>query len=250
MHPDHTNRPDHAVQHDHTMRPDQLARYIDHTLLKPEATPDQIDRLCDEADAHAFASVFVNPRFVARAARRLANTSVGVGTVSGFPLGASHKETIVSEARRGIEDGATEIDMVVWVGGLVADLRRDVVDTIYDTACVVHSASSDHILKVILETRALTEDQIILGCRCAAEGEADFVKTSTGYHSSGGATPEHVRLLHRHAAPLKVKASAGIRTYSETVAMIDAGAARIGTSAAMSIMEEYRLADAGRSRIA
>jgi deoxyribose-phosphate aldolase len=219
------------------MQPEALARYIDHTLLTPEARPEDVDRLCEEAAHWRFASVFVNPRFVSRAAERLSGTGVAVGSVAGFPLGASHPDTIVDEARRCVDDGATEIDMVAWIGGIVSGLGREVADTIFKTACVAHSQNGG-MLKVTLESRALSEEQIILGCRCAAEGEADFVKTSTGFHKSGGASVEDVRLLCRYAAPLKVKASGGIREYKEVRRLLEAGASRIGTSAAVAIMRE------------
>lgn len=130
--------------------------------------------------------------------------------------------------------------MVLWLGGLIAGEKGRIVETIHATACAVHGAGQDHVLKVILETTALTEEQAILGCRCSAEGEADFVKTSTGVHPSGGATAEHVRLLHRYASPLKVKASGGIRNLATALAMIDAGADRLGTSSAVSIVRELR----------
>ncbi len=218
----------------------ELARTIDYTLLRPEATPEQIDRLCDQAVEHRFCSVFVNPCYVERAVGRVEGSDTVVGTVAGFPLGASAPEAIPDEARRGIEAGAREIDMVIWVGGLIAGERDRIVQTIRNTAAVVHGAGPRHILKVILETAALSEQQTILGCRCCVEGGADFVKTSTGFHAAGGATVQAVALLHRQAAPLKVKASGGIRTLDAALAMIDAGASRIGTSAAVSIVAELQ----------
>lgn len=218
--------------------PPDIASRIEHTLLKPEATPDDIDRLCDEAARWGLFAVCVNPLHVARAARRLENAATIVVSVAGFPLGATHTATKVDEARRAIDDGAREIDMVARIGDLRAGDRAAVRDDIYAVACAVHASSPHHRLKVILETAALTEEQIILGCRCAAEGEADFVKTSTGFHPAGGATLEAVRLLHRHAAPIGVKAAGGIRTLHQARAMIDAGAARIGTSSGVAIVRE------------
>ncbi|NOS99524.1 MAG: deoxyribose-phosphate aldolase [Phycisphaerales bacterium] len=223
-----------------TSDPQSLARQIDSTLLAAETTPDQIDRLCDDAIEHGFHSVFVNPIYVGRAVRRLEWSGVVVGSVAGFPLGADHADTVVDQARRVLDEGAREVDMVAWIGGIVAGDSRGVVETIHRVACVVHGGGAGRILKVILEAGTLNEEQIRLGCRCAAEGEADFVKTSTGFHKSGGATVEQVRLLHRCAAPLKVKASGGIRDLNAALAMLDAGAARIGTSSAVAIVDESR----------
>ena len=220
------------------MRTEEFVRHIDHTLLTPEATPAGIDRLCDEALEHNFHSVFVNPVFVERAVKRLSRSNTVVGSVAGFPLGASHPTTVADEARRTVEAGGREVDMVVWIGGLIAGETDRIVGTIHAAACAVHSAGKNHLLKVILETAALTEEQVILGCRCSAEGEADYVKTSTGMHRSGGATVEHVRLLHRHASPLRVKASGGIRDLTTALAMIDAGADRLGTSSAVAIVHQ------------
>ena len=231
-----------------TITPTELARRIDHTLLKPEATPEQIDALCDQAWQYGFASVCVNPVYVRRAAHHLdAGGSQGADTarptvvsVAGFPLGASTTRTKAEEARRAVDDGATEIDMVVALGALVAGdvtmVRRD----IEEVANVVHEVVSGGILKVILETAALTTEQIVLGCRCCVDGEADFVKTSTGFHPAGGATVEHVRLLHRCVSPLPVKASGGIRTAAGALAMLEAGAVRLGTSSGVAIVEELR----------
>lgn len=222
------------------MTPQALASVIDHTLLKPEATPAMIDRLCDEAIEHAFHCVCVNPRWVSRCRRRLGSAPVVVAAVAGFPLGASRTDLKVEEARRAIADGAMEIDMVISVGELIAGRTAEVRDDIAAVADAVHAASPSYLLKVILETGALTEAQIIGGCRCVAEAQADFVKTSTGFHPSGGATVAAVRLLRKHAAPIKVKAAGGIRTPADALAMIDAGADRIGCSAGVQILAELR----------
>ena len=222
------------------------AKRIDHTLLAPEATLSRIDALCDEALRYGFGAVCVNPVHVRRVAARLdgnmdsdrCRSRPAIVSVTGFPLGANAPSTKATEARRAIDDGATEIDMVVNLGALVggdpATVRRD----IEAVAHAAHGGAPGRILKVILETGALTEEQVILGCRCAAEGEADFVKTSTGFHPAGGATVERVRLLKRYASPLGVKASGGIRTASEMKAMIEAGASRIGTSSGVAIVRE------------
>lgn len=230
-----------------------LARIIEHTLLRPEATPEQVDRLCDEAIHHGFAGVCVNPVYVARAAAALARgRAVPEGgarvsevwhprlvSVAGFPLGASLTAVKADEARRAIDDGADEIDMVVNLGALIAGDRVTVRKDVETLARVVHLSGNGRVLKVILETAALTPDQIILGCRCAMEGEADYVKTSTGFHPAGGATVEHVQLLNRYGSPMKVKAAGGIRTLAAAKAMLEAGASRIGTSSGVAIMAEW-----------
>jgi len=159
-----------------------------------------------------------------------------VASVVGFPFGANTTEVKATEAARAIEDGAREIDMVVALGALRSGDVGTVRAEIEAVARVVHQAPGAR-LKVILETAALTQEQMIVGCRCAAEGEADFVKTSTGFHPAGGATVEHVRLLYRHASPIRVKASGGIRTLAALSAMVAAGACRIGTSSGVAIME-------------
>jgi len=231
-----------------TRSPQEIARTIDHTLLRPEADGGSIDRLCDEAVHQGFAAVCVNPVHVRRAAERIAagarNRSGGhapvVASVAGFPLGANRTDIKADEARRAMDDGATEIDMVVALGALLEGDRAAVRRDIEAVARAVHQASTNGILKVILETRVLTEEQIILGCRCCAEGEADFVKTSTGLHPAGGATVEHVRLLYRHATPILVKASGGIRTAALACQLLEAGAARIGTSSGVAILNELR----------
>ena len=235
----------------------EMARVIEHTLLRPEATPQQIDLLCDEALRYGFAGVCVNPIYVRRAAERLTLTPTlsleGRGTLEstcattplvvaavGFPLGANATATKADEARRAIDDGAAEIDMVVALGALLSGDRRYVRSDIEAVARVVHQAAGNRLLKVILETGVLTPDQLVLGCRCCAEAEADFVKTSTGFHPRGQATVDHVRQLHLHASPLRVKASGGIRTAEAAIAMLEAGAARIGTSAGVAILEQLR----------
>ncbi|HPD31415.1 MAG TPA: deoxyribose-phosphate aldolase [Phycisphaerae bacterium] len=215
-----------------------LAAMIDHTLLKPEATAVDIDRLCDEALRHHFAAVCVNPVWVARCAERLASSTVRLASVAGFPLGASRSEVKADEARRAIDDGAVEVDMVISVGNLIDGNVSSVRDDIAAVAEAVHAGSRQNVLKVILETAVLTERQIIAGCRCAAEAGADFVKTSTGFHPAGGATVEAVRVLRAHAGLMKVKAAGGIRTLDVALAMIAAGADRLGCSASVEIVRQ------------
>jgi deoxyribose-phosphate aldolase len=214
----------------------QLARVIDHTLLKPEATQAQIERLCDECLAHHFFAACVNPVWVAHCAARLANSDTGVVSVAGFPLGATTPPVKAFEALAVIESGAREVDMVVNLGALRVGDRLTVTRDIAAVVDAVKRADPRALVKVILETRALTDEQIILGCHCAAEAQADFVKTSTGFHPAGGATVEHVRLLRKHAGPLRVKAAGGIRDLPAALGMIDAGADRLGTSTSVAIV--------------
>ncbi|RME36375.1 MAG: deoxyribose-phosphate aldolase, partial [Planctomycetota bacterium] len=183
----------------------RLASAIEHTLLKAEAAAADVDRLCEEADRLRFHAVCVPPRYVRQAAKRLEalRSDVRVVSVAGFPLGGSRTETKADEAARAMDDGAVEIDMVPPIGALRAGDRSEVRQDIEAVARIVHGRFNG-ILKVILETAALTDAQIVLGCRLCMEGEADFVKTSTGFHPAGGATVEAVRLLHRHAAPMQV----------------------------------------------
>jgi deoxyribose-phosphate aldolase len=216
----------------------ELARRIDHTLLKPEATRDQIDAVCDAALAHRFAAVCVNPMWIAHCADRLAHDDdVQVATVVGFPLGASDTAVKAYETLTAIEAGAREIDMVAPLGALIAG------DTAYvtkDISGVVETAQATRegvVVKVILETAALTDEQIRLGCAAAREAGADYVKTSTGFHPAGGATVAHVRLLKEHAAPLKVKAAGGIRDLAAALALRDAGADRLGMSASVDVVQ-------------
>lgn len=218
----------------------ELARRIDHTLLKPEATAAQVDRLCDECLQYNFAAACVNPTWVALAAARLLDSDTAVASVVGFPLGATALETKAFEAQTAVEHGAREIDMVVNLGALIAG---DVAFVTRDIRAVVEATRrvrADAVVKVILETRALTDEQISRACRCCVDAGADYVKTSTGFHAAGGATVEHVALLKRQAAPLKVKASGGIRDLPTALAMIEAGADRLGLSAGVAVVEALR----------
>ncbi len=212
-----------------------LARYIDHTLLKQDATTEAIRHLCREAAAHHFASVCVNPCRVALAADLLKDAFVKVGTVVGFPLGANETGTKVFEAGKAIEAGAQELDMVLNIGAL-KDGRDDFVRE--DIAAVVQIAKEQNIIvKVILETCLLSVDEKIRACRLCKEAGADFVKTSTGF-STSGATIEDVQLLRREVgAEMGVKASGGIRTRQQALDMIRHGASRIGTSSGIAIVQ-------------
>ncbi len=213
----------------------QLARMIDHTLLSADATPDQVDRLCSEAVQYGFASVCVNPFNVLQCASLLEGAEVTVCSVSGFPLGASLAEVKAFEAMRAISDGAREIDMVINIGALRAGNYRAVRDDIAAVAEVCHNHKA--LLKVILETCLLDDEQKVTGCLLAMEAGADFVKTSTGL-STGGATTADVALMRSVVGPnVGVKAAGGIRDFQSAVAMIEAGANRIGASAGIRILE-------------
>lgn len=223
----------------------KLASVIEHTLLRPEATADDIKKLCDEAIRYGFVGVCVNPINVREAARHLDARRTGatgvqdpiVVSVVGFPLGANRTDTKVDEARRAIDDGATEVDMVADLAALRSGDAARVRDDIAAVTSGVHGRGAGKLVKVILETAALSAEQIVLGCRACAEAEADFVKTSTGFHPQGGATVEHVRLMHRVAAPMRVKAAGGIGSVAAAQAMLEAGAARIGSSKGVVIVD-------------
>ncbi len=214
----------------------EVAHLIDHTLLKPEATVQQIAQLCHEALLYNFASVCINPAHVKLAAQLLQNSDVKVCTVVGFPLGATSTEAKVFETLQALRDGATEIDMVINIGALKGG---DDVVVERDIAAVVEAAHQHGALcKVIIETVLLTHDEKIRTCQLAKQARADFVKTSTGF-SSGGATIEDVALMRQTVGPqVGVKASGGIRTLAEAQRMISAGATRLGVSAGVKIIQE------------
>lgn len=226
--------------------PKDLAGFIDHTLLRADATYADIDKLCDEAAQFGFASVCVNPLFVKRCAARLAGKAPVVCSVVGFPLGATSKETKALEARRAVRDGAAEIDMVIAVGALKSGDLKYVEDDIRAVAETAHDGGA--ILKVILETALLTDDEKVAGCVAARKARADFVKTSTGF-STGGATAHDVELMARAVdRKLGVKASGGIRSAEDAEKLIAAGATRIGASVGVKIVQEARgiAADSGK----
>ena len=212
----------------------EFNKLFDHTLLKPEATSEQIKHLCAEARRYDFASVCVNPDFVSLASEELKGSSVKVCTVIGFPLGANRTSLKCEEASLAIADGAEEIDMVQNLSW-VKEGRYDLVEK---EVAEVRKATKGHTLKVILETCLLTKEEIRLSSLACKKGGADFVKTSTGF-SKGGATVEDVRIMREAVGPeLGVKASGGIHHYDEVIALVDAGATRIGASASVTIMEE------------
>jgi deoxyribose-phosphate aldolase len=210
-----------------------LARMIDHTLLKPEATADQVRKLCQEALTYNFASVCVNPTWVALAAELLKDSPVKVCTVIGFPLGATTPEAKAAETADAIKNGATEVDMVLNVGALKSGMD-DLV--LRDVKAVVEAARGKALVKVILETCLLTDEEKVKACQICKEAGADFVKTSTGF-GSGGATVHDVALMRRTVGPdMGVKASGGIRDFETAKAMVEAGANRIGASASVNIV--------------
>ncbi len=216
--------------------PRSIASLIDHTLLKPEAAESDIVRLCREAREHGFKTVCINPFWVEVAHRELSNSHVLVCTVIGFPLGANLSEIKVSEARLALGQGAAEIDMVQNVGALRSGDGAFVAAEIASLAVLAHSRGA--ILKVIIETSVLSDEQKALSCRLALEAGADFVKTSTGF-SAAGATEDDVRLMRAAVGPsMGVKASGGVRTFDAVRRMVEAGATRIGTSSGVQIIRE------------
>lgn len=213
-----------------------LATYMDHTLLKPEATAADIDRIVSEARQYGTASVCVNPYWVARVAAGLAGSGVKTCTVIGFPLGATSTASKVAETRDATAHGAQEIDMVINIGELKAGNDDAVRSDISAVANATHGAGA--LLKVIIETCLLSDEEKRRACELSVAGGADFVKTSTGF-STGGATTADITLMRETVGPeLGVKASGGIRTLEAAEAMIEAGATRLGVSAAVSILEE------------
>jgi len=212
-----------------------LARMIDHTLLKPDATADMIAQLCFEARKYHFASVCVNPTHVKLCAELLRDTDVKVCTVIGFPLGATPPQVKAFETQNAINDGATEIDMVINIGALKAGDHELVARDIREVVSVAHAAGA--LVKVIIEASLLTDEEKVVACLLAKEAGADFVKTSTGF-SGGGATPHDVALMRRVVGPdLGVKAAGGIRTHKDAELMVAAGATRIGASAGVKIIQ-------------
>ncbi|MGI2296038.1 deoxyribose-phosphate aldolase [Paenibacillus sp. GXUN7292] len=212
----------------------QLAAMIDHTLLKPEATKQEIIELCKDARQYQFATVCVNPSWVSLAAKELSGTSTGVTTVVGFPLGATSSAAKAFEAKQAIMDGANEIDMVLNIGllrsGELAAVEQDI-------AAVAQACGDQAVLKVILESGMLSDEEIVTACELSVRAGANFVKTSTGF-GKGGATEQAIALMRQTVGPnIGVKASGGVRDYDTTCRMIKAGASRIGASASVAIVQ-------------
>lgn len=214
----------------------ELNKYIDHTLLKPEATKEQITKLCQEARQYDFASVCVNTCYVPLAKQLLAGSDVKVCCVVGFPLGAMDTVSKAFEAKTAVENGAQEVDMVINIGAL-KDKDYDYVTK--DIAAVVE-ASKPAIVKVIIEACLLTDEEKVEACKCSMNAKAEFVKTSTGF-STHGAAPEDVALMKKTVGDVcKVKAAGGVRSYDDAMKMIEAGADRLGCSAGIKVMEEAK----------
>jgi len=214
-----------------------MARLIDHTLLKPDATPDQVAQLCYEARKYGFAAVCINPSYVPLAANLLRGSAVAVCTVVGFPLGATAPEVKAYEAQLAIDQGATEIDMVINIGALKARDYEMVARDIRAVVRVCHARVPPVLTKVIIEAALLTEEEKIAAALLTKESGADYVKTSTGF-ASGGATVADVALLRRTVGPaMGIKAAGGVRTRDDAEAMVGAGATRIGASAGIKIIQ-------------
>jgi len=211
----------------------KLAKYFDHTILNPDATNEDVLNVCKEAKEHDFFSVCVNPYYVALVRESLKGTDVKVTSVIGFPLGASISEVKAFEAKRAIADGANEIDMVINIAAL-KNKEYDYVQK--DIEAVAKACGEDALLKVIIETCLLSDEEKVKACELAKAAKADYVKTSTGF-STGGATVEDVKLMRKTVGPdLGVKASGGVRDAEKAKAVIDAGATRIGASSSVKIV--------------
>ena len=214
----------------------KLNKYFDHTLLKADATQDKIDKLIDEAKKYDFFSVCINPSWISYAKEKLSGTDVKVCTVIGFPLGAMTTESKVFETEDAIKKGADEIDMVLNIGRLKMGDKNYVVNEIKQ----IKAACKDHILKVIIETALLTEDEIRIATESVVEGGADFVKTSTGF-STRGAIVKDVEIMKAVVGDkIKIKAAGGVSNQKDAIEMINAGADRIGASKSAIIMEEAK----------
>jgi deoxyribose-phosphate aldolase len=217
------------------MTKEELAAMIDHTLLKPAASEHDIKKLCAEAREYRFWSVCVNSAWVSFAKHLLTGSGVKVCAVTGFPLGAMSTEAKAEETRIAVKDGADEIDMVINIGFL----KSGKADAVQEDIAAVKRACNGRLLKVILETCLLTDEEKVLACGLAQKAGADFVKTSTGF-STGGATEDDVKLMSRNIPDIMgVKASGGVKNYEDAVKMISAGATRIGTSNGIAILSHY-----------
>lgn len=208
---------------------------IDHTLLKADATKEMVEKLCKEAREYGFAAVCINPSYIKLSKELLKDSEVKVATVIGFPLGANIKEVKAFEAKNAIENGADEVDMVINIGALK---NKDYNLVREDIEAVVDESKDRAIVKVIIETCLLTDEEKVMACKLAKEAGADFVKTSTGF-STGGATVEDVKLMKDTIGDdLRIKASGSVRDYEGAKAMIEAGASRIGASSSVAIVEK------------
>jgi deoxyribose-phosphate aldolase len=213
-----------------------LAPYIDHTLLRPDATPAQIEQLCAEAAEHSFAAVCVPPCYVRLATEKLQNSKVAVCTVIGFPLGYQLAKVKFFEAHQALTEGATELDMVINIGALKAGRTEEVEEEIGQLAELCHLRGA--LLKVIIETALLSEEEIELACQLCEEAGADFVKTSTGFASRGASVADIMLMRRTLPGQIRIKAAGGIRTRTAALALIAAGADRIGSSNSLILLHE------------
>ena len=213
---------------------EKISKYIDHTILNADASEKDIQKLCIEAKEYDFKTVCINPVWVDYATHLLEGSDVGITTVIGFPLGANTPEIKAAEAKQAVEKGVADVDMVINIGALK---NEDYATVLNDIETVVEAVAGKAIVKVIIETSLLTKTEKIRACEIAKQAGADFVKTSTGF-STGGATIEDVQLMRATVGPkMGVKASGGVRSYEDAIAMIEAGATRIGASSGIAIVE-------------
>lgn len=218
----------------------QLAGCIDHTLLSATATSEQIKQLCEEAKSYGFYAVSVNPRWVALAAEELHGSKVKVGGVVSLPLGADSTKIKAAAAKDAILAGADEIDMVADLAAIIEGDSRYLLNQLQAVLKVCRSMRPAVVLKVIIESAALSREQKIFACRIAREADVDFIKTSTGMNPAGGASIEDIKLIKETAPNCKIKAAGGIKTAKQALEMLDAGADRIGTSSGVQIINEFR----------
>jgi deoxyribose-phosphate aldolase len=218
----------------------QLAGFIDHTLISATTTSEQIRRLCEEAQTYGFHAVSVNPRWVGLAADQLQGSTVAVGGVVSLPLGADSTKIKVAQAKEAIFGGADEIDMVADLAAIIEEDSPYLTNQLLAVLKVCRSMRPPVLLKVIIESAALSREQKILACQIADKCGVDFVKTSTGMNPAGGATVEDIKLMKENAPHCRIKAAGGIRTAKQATEMLEAGAERIGTSASVQIIKEFR----------
>jgi len=218
----------------------QLAQCIDHTLLDATATKEQIKQLCQEAKTYGFHTVCVNGRWVSLAAELLAGSKVAVGGVVSLPLGADTNKMKAAQARDTIFAGADEIDMVADLASIIEGDSKYLLSQLQAVLRICRSMRPPVVLKVIIESAALSREQKIFACRIAQEAGVNFIKTSTGLHPAGGATIEDIKLMKETAPNCKIKAAGGIRTAKQALEMLEAGAERIGTSSGVQIINEFR----------
>ncbi len=218
----------------------QLAAVIDHTLLEATATREKIEQICQEAKDFGFHTVCVNSRWLPLVAELLHNTNVQVGGVVSLPLGADSTKIKVAQAKDAIHAGADEIDMVADLASIIEGDSKYLANQLYSILKICHSMRPEVLLKVIIESAALNNEQIKFACQIAQDIGVDFIKTSTGLHPAGGASIEDIKLMKESAPNCKIKAAGGIKTAQQAIEMLEAGAERIGTSSSVKIIEEYK----------